>query len=78
MSSAAISREDKKLIIIDFLTKCNDYSADKLSGYEAKLAGQGDGEALPVQQKIHDWTVYRSFNEHAIKELEEGELNSWL
>lgn len=78
MSLDTISLKDKKLIIIDFLQRCNTYSEQMLEGYEKLLEESGDIPASEIQQKIQNWATYRKFNEYAIGELELEELDSWF
>jgi len=72
MTERIISMADKKKIIIEFLRQCNQYSDAMLEKYEQKLTDNS------VPQKIHDWTVYKDFNEYAIKELHGNELDDWF
>jgi len=78
MSTNTISLQEKKLIIIDFLKKCNAYSEDMLIRYESELGEAGEGESLKTQQKMHDWSTYRDFNDFAIGELKSEKLDSWF
>jgi hypothetical protein len=73
----------QKLLVSQFLERCNAYAADKIAGYRTDLttadatpAAALEREAL--QQKIDQWTTYRDFNEHAIGELASGELDAWF
>ncbi|ORU93453.1 MAG: hypothetical protein A6F72_06990 [Cycloclasticus sp. symbiont of Poecilosclerida sp. N] len=76
MGERAISLVEKKSIITDFLQQCNAYSDGMLEKYQAQLEYESTKQS--ALQKIHDWTVYRKFNEHAIKELESAELDGWF
>jgi len=78
MSLDTIDLQDKKLIIIDFLQRCNVYSEQMLEGYEKKLEESSATSASEIQQKIYDWSIYRKFNEHAIGELDTDELDNWF
>ena len=68
----------KKAVVADFLTRCNHYAEGQLDKYRAELAGLSGTEALAVQDKIGHWTAYRAFNEHALAELDRGELDAWF
>jgi len=68
----------KKAVVADFLARCNRYADGQLDKYRAELAAASPGEALVVQDKIGHWTAYRSFNEHALRELARGELDDWF
>ena len=76
MTESTISVEDKKTIIIDFLRQCNNYSDSMLDKYKAQLLDEQPSES--ADQKIHDWTVYKDFNDYAIKELAGEELDDWF
>lgn len=68
----------KKAVVADFLARCNQYAADQLEHYRAKLAAASASEALALQDKIGHWTAYRAFNERALDEIERGELDDWF
>lgn len=76
MTNNTLSLADKKSIIIDFLQQCNNYSDGMLKKYEGQLAEEEPKTSAP--QKIHDWTVYRDFNNYAINELNGTELDDWF
>jgi len=76
MNLTAISLVDKKLIITNFLKQCNNYSDVMLKKYQAQLNNENIKES--AAQKIHDWCVYREFNEYAIQELAGDELDDWF
>lgn len=76
MTKNTLSLADKKSIIIDFLQQCNNYSDGMLKKYEGQLAEEEMKTSAP--QKIHDWTVYRDFNNYAINELNGTELDDWF
>jgi len=76
MSERTISLVEKKSIITDFLQQCNVYSDGMLEKYQAQLEDENTKQS--ALQKIHDWNVYREFNEYAIKELGSAELDAWF
>ena len=76
MTKSTLSIADKKSIIIEFLKQCNEYSEEMLIKYESQLGAEEKKVTAP--QKIHDWTVYKEFNEYAIKELSGQELDDWF
>jgi len=78
MSTNTISLQEKKLIVIDFLKKCNAYSEDMLIRYESELGETAEADALKTQQKMHDWSSYRDFNDYAIGELKGEKLDGWF
>jgi predicted DNA binding CopG/RHH family protein len=76
MIESTISLTDKKQIITEFLQQCNDYSDAMLKKYEQQLTDEETKES--ASQKIHDWNVYKGFNEYAIKELNRTDLDGWF
>ena len=64
-----MDNEEKKRVICAFLEKCVTYADESIS--RKKKRGE-DAE------EISRWEAYREFTEHAIKEVEAGELDSWL
>jgi predicted DNA binding CopG/RHH family protein len=76
MIESTISLADKKQIITEFLQQCNGYSDAMLKKYEQQLTDEQTKKSAP--QKIHDWTVYKNFNEYAIKELKGTDLDDWF
>ena len=69
---------EKKKIISDFIRQCNDYAADQIRKYQARLEQAGDMEALDIESKIYHWKVYRTFNAYTIEELKTDELDPWF
>ncbi|RLA43668.1 MAG: hypothetical protein DRR42_21425 [Gammaproteobacteria bacterium] len=76
MTQSTISLAEKKLIIATFLRQCNDYSDVMVNKYQAQL--QDNNLEDSAAQKIHDWSVYRKFNEYAVQELGGDELDHWF
>ena len=72
------STAEKKRIVADFLTRCNQYATAQIGRYRGQLDADAPGNALSIQDKIGHWTAYRSFNEHALKELDGDELDDWF
>lgn len=68
----------KKTVIADYLLRCNRYAEGQLEKYRAKVTTATAAEALVLQDKIGHWTAYRAFNEHALHEIEAGELDDWF
>ncbi|HVY63499.1 MAG TPA: hypothetical protein VHH11_01610 [Gammaproteobacteria bacterium] len=69
---------DKKAVVSDFLRRCNRYAEDRLAKYRRELATADAAAALAIQDKIGHWTAYRAFNEHALTEIDRGELDDWF
>ena len=69
---------DKKAVVADFLTRCNRYAEGQLAKYRQDLTTADAAAALAIQDKIGHWTAYRAFNEHALAEIDRGELDDWF
>jgi len=80
--SGEISPEDRKRIVIDFLQRCNDYADARLREYNTRMSadiGTADSdEVMQLADKINHWSAYRAFNDVAIEEIRQGELNDWF
>jgi len=77
MTSINISVEDKKMIIVEFLEKCNGYSDQMFDKYEKQLLEAGVNKQ-EVGKKIADWRAYKEFNSYAIDELKGEQLDDWF
>jgi hypothetical protein len=69
---------DKKAVVTDFLQRCNRYAEGQLAKYRQDLGTADADTALTIQDKIGHWTAYRAFNEHALAEIDRGELDDWF
>jgi hypothetical protein len=69
---------DKKAAVADFLKRCNRYAEGQLAKYRQDLTTADAAAALAIQDKIGHWTAYRAFNEHALGEIDRGELDDWF
>ncbi len=69
---------EKKAVVAEFLRRCNGYAEGQLTKYRQALATANAADALTIQDKVGHWTAYRAFNEHALGELERGELDDWF
>ncbi len=69
---------DKKAVVADFLHHCNRYAEGQLAKYRQELSVADAAAALTIQDKIGHWTAYRAFNEHALGEIDRGELDDWF
>lgn len=78
MRNNIISLEDKKKVIADFLIKCNAYSDQMVSKYEARKADCSEAELAALEQKVHDWGSYKAFNAYTIDELAGEVLDEWF
>jgi hypothetical protein len=68
----------KKAVVADFLARCNHYADDRLEQYRGQLAAASPAEAVAIKDKIGRWAAYRAFNEHALAEIERGDLDAWF
>jgi len=68
----------KKRLVIRFLERCNAYADGELAKYRERLDEAEGAEALEIADRIAHWTAYRTFNEHAIRELGTARLDDWL
>jgi hypothetical protein len=68
----------KKAVVAEFLGHCNRYAQAELTKYRARLAGASGMDALALEDKIVHWTAYHAFNEIALRELAEGDLDHWF
>jgi hypothetical protein len=68
----------KKALIRQFLDRCNRYADDQLRGYRAAFEAATPAEQLALADKIGHWSAYRTFNEHAMAELETDRLDGWF
>ena len=57
-----------KAVVIEFLRRCVLYSDESIQ----RKKERGDLEEIPK------WQAYRDFTDHAIKEIEKGELDDWF
>jgi hypothetical protein len=73
-----VKAADKKRVVAEFLAKCNRYADAELTKCRGQLATATGVDALAMQDKILHWTAYRTFNEHALRELDRGELDDWF
>jgi len=69
---------EKKAAVGDFLRRCNRYAEGQLAKYRQELAVADTAAALTIQDKIGHWTAYRTFNDHALGEIDRGELDDWF
>jgi len=69
---------EKKAVVVQFITKCNDYADGKLVDYRRQLDAASAPDALTLQDKIGHWTAYRVFNEHTLDELATAKLDAWF
>ncbi len=64
-----MSIEERRSLVASFLRRCVRYANDSI-GRKIGRGGQED--------EISRWVAYRDFTEHAIIEVSNGDLDSWL
>ncbi|HEX5419653.1 MAG TPA: hypothetical protein VFY39_06615 [Gammaproteobacteria bacterium] len=74
----AMTIEEKKALIAEFLVRCNAYAEEKLSHYSKELPAATSERAAELREKIRNWSVYRKFNDQALAELEAETLDDWF
>lgn len=72
------STAEKKRIVSDFLQRCNAYADEQLARYRDQLDQVSGTEGLALQDKIGNWTAYRTFNEYTLGELAADTLDHWF
>lgn len=60
----------------DFLQRCRQWAADVEIPKRLDRVAQGLEAAEAA--KLHEWIAYLKFTEHALAELERGELDHWF
>ena len=73
-----LTLSEKKQVVAQFLRRCNEYADAKLEAYRARGEIGDAVEALALADKISHWTAYKTFNLHALAELETSALDAWL
>jgi hypothetical protein len=68
----------KKALVRHFLTHCNRYADGKLAEYGERLASGSVADRQALVGTIAEWRSYKSFNEHAIAELDGETLDGWF
>lgn len=69
---------EKKQLVTAFLLKCNDYADRQLATYRREAVAATGLDAVSAADQIHNWTVYKAFNEYAIEELGGTGLDDWF
>ncbi|MEN0065617.1 MAG: hypothetical protein AAGA48_25980 [Myxococcota bacterium] len=71
-----MNEDDKKRVVRDFLVRCRAWGTDLEI---PKLLGRLNEEANPGDAaKLHQWTSWVAFVDHAIHEVDHGELDDWF
>ncbi|HIE64665.1 MAG: hypothetical protein ABGX83_08675 [Nitrospira sp.] len=73
----AVKSEVMATIVHAFLERVQAYSEETIDKKWAELNKGGEINAEAVQ-KHSDWVRYHQFNEIALKEIEDGTLDSWF
>jgi len=61
--------EERRNLVISFLRRCVRYANDSIGRKNERGA---------KEEEISRWSAYRDFTEHAILEVSNGDLDSWL
>ena len=59
-----------------FLTRCRDWALEQEIPKRRERVQQTNDPADAA--KLHEWVAYLHFTEHALAELEHGELDHWF
>lgn len=68
MSSESVL-EERRRVVIGFLRRCVRYANDSIERQRERGGDEG---------AIAKWLAYRDFTDHAIMEVSNGDLDSWL
>jgi len=63
-----MSIEERRNLVASFLRRCVIYANDSID----RKRDRGD------EGEISKWVAYRDFTEHAVMEVSNGDLDSWL
>lgn len=64
-----MSIEERRNLVASFLRQCVEYANDSIR----RKTDRGEGE-----EELSRWVAYRDFTEHAVMEVSNGDLDSWL
>ena len=71
-----VAAEDAVAIVHDFLEKCRSWATEREI---PKLLARLEADAMTEDAaKLHQWTTWRDFVDHALHELEDGTLDRWF
>lgn len=64
--------------LIQFLRLCITYTNGSLERKIKRIDSMTESEIEKITIEIDKWKSYKQFTEHTIKELLQGELDSWI
>lgn len=71
-----LSPEDAIVVVHRFLHRCRTWATDR--EIPERLARLAEDPTPERAAKLHAWTSYLAFTEHALAELESGTLDHWF
>jgi hypothetical protein len=70
-----VAPEDAVLVVRDFLQRCRRWAEREIPRRLEQVAADGRPETAA---KLHAWIAYVQFTDHALRELETGQLDHWF
>lgn len=74
--SAAVSGADAVAVVHDFLRRCRAWGTER--EIPALLEALASDPSPAAAAKLHQWTTWVAFVDHALAELEDGSLDRWF
>lgn len=71
-----MSPDDQKRVVLDFLARCRAWGTDR--EIPNLLARLGSSATPGDAAKLHQWTTWVAFIDHATREVEGGDLDHWF
>lgn len=68
--------EGRRRLVAAFLRRCRAWGTDR--EIPATLARLAADPAPPDAARLHQWTTWVAFLDHALRELDDGHLDAWL
>ena len=71
-----MSPDEQKRVVLEFLARCRAWGAEREI---PKLVGRLTDAASPADAaKLHQWTTWVEFVDHATQEVVSGDLDHWF
>lgn len=68
--------DERKQVVLDFLARCRAWGAEREI---PKLMGRLAADPTPADAaKLHQWTTWVQFVDHATGEVADGQLDDWF
>ena len=68
--------EDARRVVRSFLLRCREWGTDReIPKQLARLAGDPNPADAA---RLHQWTTWVAFVDHALQELDSGDLDHWV